>query len=50
MKKVLNVLSVTGFMFFGAVQSTFAQEAAATESSAAASEAPNATTASTTAS
>lgn len=32
MKKVVNVLSVTGFMFFGAVQSTFAQEAAATES------------------
>ena len=28
MKKVLNVLSVTGFMFFGAIQSTFAQEAA----------------------
>mmetsp|Transcript_14536 Transcript_14536/g.16904 ORF Transcript_14536/g.16904 Transcript_14536/m.16904 type:complete len:241 (+) Transcript_14536:53-775(+) len=28
MKKVVNVLSVTGFMFFGAVQSTFAQEAA----------------------
>ena len=27
MKKVVNVLSVTGFMFFGAVQSTFAQEA-----------------------
>ena len=31
MKKVVNVLSVTGFMFFGAIQSTFAQEAAATE-------------------
>jgi len=29
MKKVVNVLSVTGFMFFGAIQSTFAQEAAA---------------------
>ena len=28
MKKVVNVLSVTGFMFFGAIQSTFAQEAA----------------------
>ena len=28
MKKVVKVLSVTGFMFFGAVQSTFAQEAA----------------------
>jgi biopolymer transport protein ExbB len=32
MKKVVNVLSVTGFMFFGAIQSTFAQEAAAAES------------------
>ena len=31
MKKVVNVLSVTGFMFFGAVQSSFAQEAAETE-------------------
>ncbi|MDP5106221.1 MAG: MotA/TolQ/ExbB proton channel family protein, partial [Polaribacter sp.] len=31
MKKVVNVLSVTGLMFFGAIQSTFAQEAAATE-------------------
>jgi len=31
MKKVLNVLSVTGFMFFGAIQSTFAQEAVAAE-------------------
>ena len=29
MKKVVNILSVTGFMFFGAIQSTFAQEAAA---------------------
>lgn len=29
MKKVVNVLSVTGFMFFGAIHSTFAQEAAA---------------------
>ena len=29
MKKIVNVLSVTGFMFFGAIQSTFAQEAAA---------------------
>jgi biopolymer transport protein ExbB len=29
MKKVVNVLSVTGFMFFGAIQSTFAQEATA---------------------
>jgi len=28
MKKVVNVLSVAGFMFFGAIQSTFAQEAA----------------------
>ncbi len=28
MKKVVNVLTVTGFMFFGAIQSTFAQEAA----------------------
>ena len=28
MKKVVNVLSVTGFMFFGAIQSTFAQDAA----------------------
>ena len=28
MKKVVNVLSVIGFMFFGAVQSTFAQETA----------------------
>jgi biopolymer transport protein ExbB len=27
MKKVVNALSVTGFMFFGAIQSTFAQEA-----------------------
>ena len=32
MKKVVNVLSVTGFMFFGAIQSTFAQEATAEES------------------
>ncbi|MGB0881178.1 MAG: MotA/TolQ/ExbB proton channel family protein, partial [Polaribacter sp.] len=34
MKKVVNFLSVTGFMFFGVIQSTFAQEvaeAAATE-------------------
>ncbi|PQJ80476.1 MotA/TolQ/ExbB proton channel family protein [Polaribacter porphyrae] len=30
MKKVVNVLSVIGFMFFGAIQSTFAQEAAKT--------------------
>ena len=28
MKKVVNILTVTGFMFFGAIQSTFAQEAA----------------------
>lgn len=28
MKKVVNILSVVGFMFFGAIQSTFAQEAA----------------------
>ena len=27
MKKVVNALSVTGFMFFGAIQSTFAQDA-----------------------
>ena len=32
MKKVVNVLSVTGFMFFGAIQSTFAQEATTEES------------------
>ena len=31
MKKVVNALSVIGFMFFGAIQSTFAQEAAVTE-------------------
>ena len=31
MKKVVNVLSVTGFMFFGAIQSTFAQDAPAEE-------------------
>tara|TARA_B110001454_G_scaffold129922_1_gene121110 strand:+ start:975 stop:1700 length:726 start_codon:yes stop_codon:yes gene_type:complete len=31
MKKVVNVLSVTGFMFFGAIQSTFAQEATTEE-------------------
>jgi biopolymer transport protein ExbB len=31
MKKVVNVLSVTGFMFFGAIQSTFAQDAAVAE-------------------
>ena len=28
MKKVVKVLSVVGFMFFGAVQSSFAQETA----------------------
>jgi biopolymer transport protein ExbB len=28
MKKVVNILSITGFMFFGAIQSTFAQEVA----------------------
>lgn len=28
MKKVVNILSIAGFMFFGAIQSTFAQEAA----------------------
>ena len=28
MKKVVNILTVTGFMFFGAIQSTFAQEVA----------------------
>ncbi len=28
MKKVVNILTVTGLMFFGAIQSTFAQEAA----------------------
>ena len=27
MKKVVNILTVAGFMFFGAIQSTFAQEA-----------------------
>ena len=27
MKKVVNVLSITGFMFFGAIQSVSAQEA-----------------------
>ena len=27
MKKVSNTLTVVGFMFFGAIQSTFAQEA-----------------------
>ena len=27
MKKVVNILTVTGFMFFGAIQSTFAQNA-----------------------
>ena len=32
MKKVVNVLSVAGFMFFGAIQSTFAQEAVTEES------------------
>jgi len=31
MKKVVNVLSLSGFMFFGAIQSTFAQDAAAAE-------------------
>jgi len=28
MKKVVNILSITGFMFFGAIQSSFAQEVA----------------------
>ena len=32
MKKVVNILTVTGFMFFGAIQSTFAQEATAEQS------------------
>ncbi len=32
MKKVVNILTVTGFMFFGAIQSAFAQEAAAENS------------------
>jgi len=32
MKKVVNILSVTGFMFFGAIQSTFAQEVVSEES------------------
>ncbi|MDG2074232.1 MAG: MotA/TolQ/ExbB proton channel family protein, partial [Polaribacter sp.] len=31
MKKVSNILTVAGFMFFGAIQSTFAQEAAQSE-------------------
>ena len=31
MKKVLNFLTVAGFMFFGAIQSTFAQEAVTEE-------------------
>ena len=31
MKKVVNVLTVTGFMFFGAIQSVFAQEAEVAE-------------------
>ena len=31
MKKVVNILSITGFMFFGAIQSTFAQEATTEE-------------------
>ena len=31
MKKVVNVLTVAGFMFFGAIQSTFAQEAVTEE-------------------
>jgi biopolymer transport protein ExbB len=31
MKKVSNILTVAGFMFFGAIQSTFAQEAAKSE-------------------
>ena len=33
MKKVVNILSVTGFMFFGAIQSTFAQEVVVSEES-----------------
>ncbi|NVK52227.1 MAG: MotA/TolQ/ExbB proton channel family protein [Flavobacteriaceae bacterium] len=31
MKKVTNILTVAGFMFFGAIQSTFAQDAAQSE-------------------
>lgn len=31
MKKVVNILSITGFMFFGAIQSTFAQETTETQ-------------------
>ncbi|MFK8060714.1 MAG: MotA/TolQ/ExbB proton channel family protein [Polaribacter sp.] len=31
MKKVVNILSIAGFMFFGAIQSTFAQEAVVEE-------------------
>jgi len=31
MKKVVNILTVTGFMFFGAIQSTFAQDAEVAE-------------------
>ena len=31
MKKVSNILTVAGFMFFGAIQSTFAQETAQSE-------------------
>ncbi|TCI94271.1 MotA/TolQ/ExbB proton channel family protein [Tenacibaculum sp. M341] len=31
MKKAVNVLTITGFMFFGAIQSTFAQEATSEE-------------------
>ena len=31
MKKVVNILTVTGFMFFGAIQSVFAQEAEVAE-------------------
>ena len=29
MKKVVNILTIAGFMFFGAIQSTFAQDAGA---------------------
>ncbi len=32
MKKVVNILTITGFMFLGAIQSTYAQDAAAAKS------------------
>ena len=33
MKKVVNILTIAGFMFLGAIQSTYAQDAAAAEGS-----------------